>query len=244
MFHINNFVIFPQIKSVESGGVSVRSGMLRILNSTLDGLASGAVVVDDAKSSVRLSTNRFGSVVGDSITILRPDGPDVYVDGNRFRTLPTDLQLFKSERAVEFRYNVVENLDLGPFLFDVGPGVRVTGNRFVCDCDPRRISVLKINQVFPGLVPDADNRLSQLLAENSCINPQNITLAGYRELLVKEIACKGTTVTTAQSPTSSQQPSTDGSDVTLGNRAAAAAPYATVLSAAAVSFAYFGASRR
>lgn len=224
--------------------MSVRSGMLRILNSTLDGLASGAVVVDDAKSGVRLSANRLGSVAGDSVTILRPDGPDVYVDGNRFRTLPADLQLFKSERAVEFRDNVVDNVDLGPFLFDVGPGVRVAGNRFVCDCDPRRISVLKINQVFPGLVPDADNRLSQLLTENYCVNPENITLAGYRDLLVKEIACKGTTVTTAQSPTSSQQPSGNGTGTSLGNRAATGAPYATVLTAAAVSFAYFGASCR
>ncbi|VVC31367.1 Leucine-rich repeat domain, L domain-like [Cinara cedri] len=228
-------IVDSLIKSVASGGVSVRSGMLRILNSTLEDMTSGAVVVDDSKSSIRLSANRFASMVNDSVSVLQPDGPTVYVDGNKFLTLPADLQLFKSERAVEFRDNEVENVDLGRFLFDIDAGVRVTGNRFVCDCDPRRISVLKINQVFPDLMPDADSRLSQLLTDNYCLKFENTTLADYRDLLVKEIACKGTTVTTVQSPTSSQPPSRDVNDFNRGNRAVITASYAMIFTAVTVS---------
>lgn len=217
---------------MQPGGVTVRAGAVRILNSTLDDLQSGAVVVDDVKGSgVRLSGNRLGAVVGDSVSMLRsPDGGDVLMDGNEFRTLPADMQLFKSERPVEFRDNVIENVDLGPFLFGVGPTVRVFRNRFVCDCDPRRISVLKIDQVFPGLLPDMDSRLSRLLSDNYCRHPvtngtaatADTTLEGYRDLLIKEVVCEGTNVTTSK-PAAGQpeQPFWDEAQNGGGHRATA-----------------------
>lgn len=221
------FFFFPQIKSVQSGGINVKYAAVRIFNSTLDDLASDAVVVDDAMGSVRLSGNRFDVISGDSITVLRSDG-SVDLDENEFRTLPSDMQLLKSERIVEFRQNVVENVDLGPFLFGVGPTVHVSGNRFVCDCDPRRISVLKLNQVFPGLLPDADSRFNQLLSENYCQQPEDTTLANYRDLLVKESVCKGTNVTTA-SPPPNQHPSSSDPVLNRGNREIATSLYATGL---------------
>lgn len=214
----------------------VRTGAVRILNSTLDDLAPNALAVE-AAASIRLSDNQFGAMVGDSVTVLRSDASgDLYVDGNDFQTLPADMQLFKSERAVEFRDNDIENVDLGPFLFSVGQTVHVFNNRFLCDCDPRRISVLKINQVFPGLLPDADSRMAQLLADNQCRQPADTTLAGYRDMLVKEIVCEGTEVTTALPPVTQQPPSKD-TIVNRGN-AAVATSHAAVL--AAVSSLYFG----
>lgn len=223
------------MKSVQTNGISVRSGAMRILNSTLDNLASGAITAD---SAALLSGNRFDAMVGDSVSVTTAlvggpsDGGDavVYVAGNRFRTLPEDLQLFRSDRPVEFRVNSVENVDLAPFLFGVGPTVNVTDNLFACDCDPRRISVLKLNQVFPGLLPETDDRLSQLLANNYCSEPAtNTTLAGYRDLLVKGIACKGANITAASSPS----PTLPTKDTTNGCNAATTV---TVLMAVAASF--------
>lgn len=225
---------------MHTGGVSVRSGAVRILNSTLDDLAAGAIQVDDPKGTggIRLSGNRFGAMAGDSVTSTAPARPDagdasvaVRVDGNRFRALPADLQLFKSERPVEFHDNAVENVDLGRFLFGVGPAVRVSSNRFECDCDPRRISVLKLNQVFPGLLPDADSRFARLLADNSCREPADTTLAGYKELLVKEIACKGSNVTAA--PPNPPQTPTQDTQVNNGGNAAAVVTTTVVLATAA-----------
>lgn len=184
---------------MQTGAVSVRSAALRILNSTLDDLAAAAIAADDA---VVLSGNRFGAMAGDSVTVAgTAAGPVVRMDGNRFRALPADLQPFRSERTVEFRDNAVDNVDLGPFLLGAGPAVRVTGNRFACDCDPRRISVLKLNQVFPGLLPDADGgRFGRLLTDNGCAEPAGTTLAGYQDMLVKEVACKGANVTAVPTP--------------------------------------------
>lgn len=231
-----------------SGGVTVRSGAVRILNSTLDDLASGSIVVDDTKGAggVRLSGNRLGDMVGDSVSVLSEGGSsggDVYVESNEFRTLPADMQLLKSERPVEFRDNLVANVDLGPFLFGVGPTIHVADNRFVCDCDPRRISVLKLNQVFPGLLPEADNRLTRLLADNHCQQPADTTLSGYRDLLIKEVVCKGTNLTVATStplPTA-QQPSKD-TTVNHGN-VAVTGRYVTVLVATAITFLCLAVSR-
>lgn len=205
----------PQIKSVQSGGVTVRSGAVRILNSTLDDLASGAVAVNDARGGIRISGNRLGAMVGDSVSAVRRDGDAaVLVDGNAFRALPADMQLLRSDdRLTEFADNSVDNVDLGPFLFGLGAGVRATGNRFTCDCDPRSISVLKLNQVFPGLMqPDTDIRFAVLLADNHCRQPANTTLAGYRDLLVRELACKGANVAATasdQSPADQPQPPVD-----------------------------------
>lgn len=230
---------FSQIKTIASGAVIVRSGAVRIVNSTLEYLASGAIVVDDdggkdiGGGGVRLSGNRIGDLVGDSVSVLGSDG-DVQVDGNDFRYLPADLHLLKSERLVEFRDNTVDNVDLGPFLFDIGAAVQVSGNRFVCDCDPRRISVLKLNQVFPGLLPDADSRLSRLLAENYCQPPENTTLAGYKDLLVKEIACKGANLT-SDIPQVPPQTSSEDNALNRGNAAVTSARYACVLVAAAIA---------
>ncbi|XP_022170582.1 uncharacterized protein LOC111033933 [Myzus persicae] len=213
-------VVDSTIKLVQSGGVTVRSGAVRILNSTLDDLASGAVVVDDARGGIRLSGNRLGAITGDSVSAVRWDGDAaVHVDGNAFRTLPADLQLLRSERPAEFVGNDVDNVDLGPFLFGLGPAVRASDNRFTCDCDPRHISVLKINQVFPGLLqPDVDSRFARLLADNYCRQPANITLAGYRDLLVREIVCEGANVTAVQPPQSPTAQSPPSSDVTAPNR--------------------------
>lgn len=190
-----------------SRAVTVRTGAVRILNSTFDYMASGALVVDDGKGGVTLVGNRLGELVGDSMSVSGSDG-HVHVDNNEFRDLPADMQLLKSaEWPVEFRDNTVANVDLGPFLFDVGAAVRVTGNRFACDCDPRRTSVLKIDQVFPGLLPGADGRLSRFLAENYCQLPDNTTLAGYRDLLVAGVACEGANLTTGRPWAPSQTPS-------------------------------------
>lgn len=176
----------------------MRAGAVRIFNSTLEDLAAGAVTANGSKI-VRLSGNRLGAVsaAGDSVTAHGP--AEVSVDGNQFRALPADLQLLKTDApATAFRDNAVTDVDLGPFLFGVGPAVRVSGNRFECDCDPRRVSVLKLNQVFPGLLPEADNgRFDALLADNYCRKPAALTLAGYRDQLIKEIACEGTNVTAA-----------------------------------------------
>ncbi|XP_060854332.1 uncharacterized protein LOC132932124 [Rhopalosiphum padi] len=221
-------VVNSTIKYVHSGGVTVRSGAVRILNSTLDNLASGAVVVDDARRGVRLSHNRLGSMAGDSVSAVQWDGDSaVYVGGNEFRTLPADMQLLRSERPAEFVGNNVESVDLGPFLFGLGPAVRAADNLFTCDCDPRRISVLKLNQVFPGLLqPDVDSRFASLLADNYCRQPANTTLAGYRDLLVREIVCEGANVTAIQppqSPTGQPQPSRDTAAPNHGNAITAAA---------------------
>lgn len=231
-----------------SGGVTVRSGAVRILNSTLDDLASGSIVVDDTKGNggFRLSGNRLGDMVGDSVSVLQSEsgssGGDLYVEGNEFRTLPADMQLLKSERPVEFRDNLVANVDLGPFLFGIGPTIHVAGNRFVCDCDPRRISVLKLNQVFPGLLPDADNRLARLLADNHCQQPADTTLSGYRDLLIKEIVCKGTNLTMT-TPSLSLPSMPNLSNDTIFNRGnvAVTGRYAMILVAAALSFLYVAA---
>ncbi|CAH1726282.1 unnamed protein product [Aphis gossypii] len=232
-------VVNSTIKSVQSSGVAVRSGAVRILNSTLDNLASGAVVVDDARRGVRLSGNRLGSMVGDSLSAMQWDGGDasVRVDGNEFLALPADMQLLRSERPADFVANYVDNVDLGPFLFGLGPAVRAAGNLFTCDCDPRRISVLKLNKVFPGLLqPDVDTRFAGLLADNYCRQPANTTLAGYRDLLVREIVCEGANVTAVQpspeSPTGHPQPS--GGDTAAQNRGNAVATAAAYASAAAV----------
>lgn len=213
--HISTFTIIiivifcPQFKSVQTNGISVRSGEMRILNSTLDDLASKAITVP---GMARLSGNRFDAMVGDSVLVANAsadvdgeDGAAVHVTGNRFRTLPTDFQLSMSERPVVFCNNAVENLDLPPFLYGVRPAVNVTGNRlFACDCDPRRISMLKPNQLVQGMGPDADDQLSQLLANNYCTEPSaNTTLAAYREQLIKGTACEGTYLATASSPASS-----------------------------------------
>jgi len=211
-----------QIKTVQSSAVTVRSGAVRILNSTLDDLATGAVVVENAHGGIRLSGNRLGAMVGDSLSAIRMDGDAaVYVDGNAFRTLPADMQLLRSERPAEFVGNDVDNVDLGPFLFGLGAAVRASDNRFTCDCDPRHISVLKINQVFPGLLqPDVDSRFARLMADNYCRLPANTTLAGYRDLLVREIVCEGANVTAVQppqSPTAQSPPSKDTAAANRGN---------------------------
>lgn len=211
-----------QIKLVQSGGVTVRSGAVRILNSTLDDLAGGALVVDDARDGVRLSGNRLGAMVANSVSVVqRTDGGggDVVVDGNAFRTLPADVQPLKSDGPVVFRDNSVDNVDLSPFLFGLGAGARVSGNRFVCDCDQRRISVLKMDQVFPGLLTDADNRIDQLLADNRCQEPANTTLAGYRDMLVAKSVCKDATAVAAAPPASTVPP--PPSSASQGDRAAA-----------------------
>jgi len=225
---------------VQSGGVTVRSGAVRILNSTLDDLASGAVVVDDARGGIRLSGNRLGEMAGDSVSAVRWDGDAaVHVDGNAFRTLPADMQLLRSERPAEFVGNDVDNVDLGPFLFGLGAAVRASGNRFTCDCDPRRISVLKLNQVFPGLLqPDTDSRFALLLADNYCRQPANTTLAGYRDLLVREIACEGANVTAVQppkSPTAQSPPSRDIATPNQGNTVGTATAVYVAAAAAATS---------
>lgn len=227
-----------------SGGVTVKSGAVRILNSTLDDLASGSIVVDDTKSTggVRLFGNRLGDMVGDSVSVFQSEGTsgggDVYVEGNEFRTLPADLQLLKSELPVEFRDNLVANVDLGPFLFGVGPTIHVTDNRFVCDCDPRHISVFKLNQVFPGLLPEADNRLTRLLAANHCQQPADTTLSGYRDLLIKEAVCKGAnlTMTTSSPQPTAQQPSKN-TTLNRGNIVVTGS-YVTVLVATVITFLY------
>lgn len=205
--------------------MSVKSGTVRIFNSTLDALASGSVTVDGAKG-VRLTGNKLGgvAVAGDSVTVQ--GSGEVYVDGNEFRSLPADLQLIKSDRPVTFRDNVVDDVDLGPFLFNVGPAVRVSGNRFECDCDPRRISVLKLNQVFPGLLSEADTRFADMLTENFCQKPEHMTLAGYRDQLIKEIACEGTNVTTAAPPA---RASSKDATINGGTAVMAALSYTTIV---------------
>lgn len=218
-------VVDSTVKSVQPGGVTVRSGAVRIINSTLDDLASGAVVVDDARGGIRLSGNRLGAMAGDSVSAVRLDGDAaVHVSGNAFHVLPADMQLLRSERPAEFVGNDVDSVDLGPFLFGLGAAVRASENRFTCDCDPRRISVLKLNQVFPGLLqPDDDSRFARLLADNYCREPANTTLASYRDLLVREIVCKGTNVTAVQppqSPTTQAQPSRDTAAQNRGNTVA------------------------
>jgi len=220
-----------------SRAVIVRTGAVRILNSTFDYMASGALVVDDGKGGVTLSGNRLGDLVGDSVSVAGTDG-DVRVDGNEFRDLPADMQLLKSaERPVEFRDNAVANVDLGPFLFDVGAAVRVVGNRFACDCDPRRTSVLKIDQVFPGLLPGADGRLSRLLAENYCQRPDNTTLAGYRDLLVTGVACEGANLTTGR-PRDPSQATSDAAD-RPGNAASVRRAAVVLVAAVAVASAVY-----
>ncbi|XP_025423979.1 uncharacterized protein LOC112693218 [Sipha flava] len=215
-------VVNCTIKSVKSGGVTVRSGAVRILNSTLDELAANAVVADEARDVVRLSGNRLGAMVGNSVIVLQSDGGDVIVDGNAFRTLPADMQPLKLDRSVEFRDNSVDNVDLSPFLFGLGAGVRVAGNRFVCDCDQRRISVLKMDQVFPGLLSDADNRMDQLLADNGCQQPANTTLAGYRDMLIGQTVCKGATAAVTGPSSTTDRPAPTANGVAAANLSIAA----------------------
>ncbi|XP_050429257.1 uncharacterized protein LOC126838676 [Adelges cooleyi] len=215
-------IVNSAIKTIGAGGVLVRSGSVKIINSTMDELYAGSVIVEDAKD-IRLSGNRLGNVslVGDSLSVVRspPAGAGastIMVDSNEFMTLPADLQLFKTDRSVSFINNVVRDVDLGPFLFGVGPNVRVSNNQFECDCDSRRISVLKLNQVFPGLLPEADDsRFAGLLVDNYCKRPNDMSLAGYRDELVAGKACPGTTLPTAP-PTPSTTSAVDTNDASNG----------------------------
>jgi len=203
-------------------------------------MASGAIVLDDVRDSggLRLLENRFGTLVSDSVSVVGLDGDDVYVIGNEFGDLPADLRLLKLDRIVQFVNNVVADVDLGPFLFDAATTVRVSGNQFACDCDPRHISVLKFNEVFPGLLPDTDGRLSRLLIDNSCIQPNNATLADYKKLLIDEVVCKGLKKATGnytqdQPPT----PSGDHPVVVSSARHAATVPAVAVAAVAVLSYA-------
>ncbi|XP_050534564.1 uncharacterized protein LOC126901810 [Daktulosphaira vitifoliae] len=201
-------MINSSVKTIEAGGVMVRSGSVKIVNSTFDKLHSGSIIVEEGRE-INLSGNKFNNVslVGDSVTISRSrnfgDG-NVTIDGNEFFSLPADLQIFKTDRHVTFANNIVHDVDLGPFLFGVGPTVRVSGNRFECDCDSRRTSVLKLNQVFPGLLSD-DSYFTVLLAENNCKQPASMTLAGYRDELIAGKTCPGTSLPTAE-PTTPPMP--------------------------------------
>lgn len=249
---------------MNTSGVTVRSAAARIVNCTLDALEPGAVVVDDAKGGVWLTGNRLGAMRGDSVSVIGSDA-DVRVDGNTFDSLPADLGLLRPEqqqqqqhpqqqqqqpqqRSVEFVDNAIGDVDLSPFLFGVGPDVRVAGNRFPCDCDPRRISVLKFNQVFPGLMPDADSRIAGLLSENYCLDDGRrgnataavVTLAGYRDLLVKETACKGAGAATTVQPPAPRQPSLSAANRGNRDRGASGTAVAVAAAAAAVLAVYHG----
>lgn len=138
----------------------------------------------------------FGALV--SPEGLRIRSKQINIVENEFNSLPTDLlrdvHVFYDKRT-NFTGNVIHDVDLGGFLHSSNmEKLHFVKNRIACDCTPRKTSILRLRELFPGLLNNKTN-FDAIIDNNSCRNYNGIYLSEFKKKFLAGHICNETAET-------------------------------------------------
>lgn len=146
-----------------------------------------------ANDSIDIIRSTFGALI--SPDSFRFKSNKINIVDNEFKSLPSnllrDIEL-ANDKKINFIGNLIHDIDLGGFLLNSRfDKLNFVKNKIMCDCTPRKTSILKLKEVFPGLLTN-DTNFDSIIENNSCKNYNGIYLSEFKRKFLARTFCNDT----------------------------------------------------
>ncbi|XP_065214469.1 uncharacterized protein LOC135841438 [Planococcus citri] len=205
-----------KIDDIQSDGISLQVSKFEIVDSSINVIrATGITVI--ANDSIDIIRSTFGA--GISPESFQFKSNKINIVYNDFESLPSLLLKnveLTNDKKINFMNNLIHDVDLGGFILNSRlDKIYFVKNKIMCDCTPRKTSILKVKEVFPGLLNDETN-FDAIIEHNSCKNYNGMHLSEFRRKFLARILCNDTDVDALPSSFANSSEQNDFSTL-LGN---------------------------
>lgn len=188
-----------QIDEVQTDGISLQVSKLEIIDTYIDVIGARGISVF-ANDSIDIIRSTFGAVI--SPESFRFKSNKINIVYNEFKSLPSfllrDVEL-TNDKKINFMNNLIHDVDLGGFILNSRlDKINFVKNKIMCDCTPRKTSILKVKEVFPGLLNNETN-FDAIIEHNSCKNYNGIHLSEFKRKFLGRTLCNETDTKESQS---------------------------------------------
>lgn len=178
---------------------------LEIINSVINVINSDGFNVS-AVDGVDIINSTFGSIISPESFKFRSN--KINIIENEFKSLPSSLLRdvhVTNDKKINFVGNIIHDIDLGGFLlYSKTNKLNFSKNKIICDCTPRKTSILRLRELFPGLLTNETN-FDAIIENNSCKNYNGIHLSEFKRTFLSGLICNDTDALIEQSSTSWQR---------------------------------------
>lgn len=181
-----------QIDTIQSDGVLLQLSKLEFVNTVINQIDPEGVSVS-ASDTIDIVRCTFGPILlADS---LKFRASKVNFIENEFKSLPTSLLKevhVLNDKKINFVGNTIHDIDLGGFLLNSKTErLNFVKNKIVCDCTPRKVSILRLKELFPGLLTNESN-YDNIIDSNFCKNYNGIYLTEFKRKYLAGLLCNET----------------------------------------------------
>ncbi len=190
----NVYVLYStfQIDTIQSESVSMQVAKLEIIGTAINVVNPNALNIS-ALDSIDIIRCTFGALLSPESFEFRSNKIN-FVE-NEFKSLPSNLLKevhVTADKKINFNGNVIHDIDLGGFLLNSKTEkLNFVKNKIVCDCTPRKTSILRLKELFPGLLTNETN-FDAIIENNSCKNYNGIHLSEFKRKFLSGLMCNET----------------------------------------------------
>lgn len=203
---LNIFVnFFFQIDTIQSESISMQVTKLEFISSYINVINSNGINIS-ATDSIDIIKCSFGALLAPESLLFR--STKVNIIENEFKSLPSSFLreiTIVNDKKINFIGNVIHDVDLGGFILNSKlDKLNFIKNKIVCDCTPRKTSILKLRELFPGLLTNETN-FDLIIESNSCKNYNSISLSEFKRKFLSGQLCNETDLKQLETMYSNEQ---------------------------------------
>lgn len=165
---------------------------MEIINTSVNVINSNGLYIT-ANDSIDIIRSTIGlSISQDSFKFK---SNKINIVDNEFKFLPSNLLRdveVSNDKKINFMGNLIHDIDLGGFILNSRlDKLNFVKNKIMCDCTPRKTSILKLKEIFPGLLTNETN-FDIIIENNSCKNYNGISLSEFKRKFLARTLCNDT----------------------------------------------------
>lgn len=165
---------------------------VELINSYINVVNSDGLNIS-AMDSIDVIRCTFGPILSPESFKFRSN--KVNIIENEFKSLPSNLLrevTVVNDKKINFIGNIIHDVDLGGFILNSKlDKLNFVKNKIVCDCTPRKTSILKLRDLFPGLLTNETN-FDMIIDSNSCKNYNSMPLSEFKRKFLSGQLCNET----------------------------------------------------
>lgn len=181
-----------QIDTIQSEGISLQLSKLEFVNTVINQVDIDGINVS-AGDTIDIVRCTFGPILLSESLKFRAN--KVNFIENEFKSLPSSLLkevYVLNDKKINFVGNTIHDIDLGGFLLNSKTErLNFVKNKIVCDCTPRKTSILRLKELFPGLLTN-DTNFDSIIDSNFCKNYNGIYLSEFKRKYLSGLLCNDT----------------------------------------------------
>lgn len=185
-------MIIFQIDTIQSEGISLQLSKLEFVNTVINQVDTDGINVS-AGDTIDVVRCTFGPILLSESLKFRAN--KVNFIENEFKSLPSSLLkevYVLNDKKINFVGNTIHDIDLGGFLLNSETErINFVKNKIVCDCSPRKTSILRLKELFPGLLTNETN-IDSIIDSNFCKNYNGIYLSEFKRKYLSGLLCNDT----------------------------------------------------